>query len=107
MPCPRRQQVCSAVVLDVAQAFDKAWHEGLIHKMNKIPPKQYVAILTSYISNKLFRIIQEEEYSDIKKIKASVSQGSVLGPILYLLYTNNLPTLQDITVVIFAENTAP
>ena len=83
------KQVCSTIFLDVAQAFDKVWHEGLIYKLNKILPKQYVELLQSYISNRIFRIKQEDEYSDIKEIRAGVPQGSVLGPILYLLYVTS------------------
>lgn len=36
------KQTCSALFLTVAQAFDKVWHEGLIYKLNKTLPKQYV-----------------------------------------------------------------
>lgn len=100
------KKICSTVFLDVAQAFDKVWHEGLIHKLNKMLPKQYVEILTSYISDRTFRIKQEDEYSDLKDIKAGVPQGSVLGPILYLLYTSDIPALNDITVATFADDTA-
>lgn len=99
-------EVCSAVFLDVAQAFDKVWHEGLINKLNKMLPKQYVEILTSYISDRLFRIKQEDEYSDLKEIRAGVPQGSVLGPILYLLYTSDMPLLEGTTVATFADDTA-
>lgn len=46
--------VCSAICLDVAQAFDKVWHQGLIFKLNKQLPTQYVTLLKSYISERLF-----------------------------------------------------
>ena len=43
------KQTCSALFLDVAQAFDKVWHKGSIYKVNQIFSIQYVQILTSYI----------------------------------------------------------
>jgi hypothetical protein len=76
--------------MDVAQAFDKIWHDGLNHKLKLLIPFQYSNILHSYISERYFRIKHEEAYSDLRKIEAGVPQGSVLRPILYLLYTSDL-----------------
>lgn len=100
------KKVCSAVFLDVAQAFDKVWHEGLIYKLKLILPKQYSIILESYITERYFRIKQEDEYSELKGIKAGVPQGSVLGPLLYLLYTRDVPIPQNNTIATFADDTA-
>ena len=100
------ENVCSAVFLDVAQAFDKVWHEGLNYKLRTILPKQYAEILESYLEERFFRIKQGDAYSDLKEIKAGVPQGSVLGPILYLLYTSDIPELGNSTVATFADGTA-
>jgi hypothetical protein len=98
--------VCSAIFLDVKQAFDKVWHEGLKHKLKLLLPAQYSKILDSYISERYFRIKQEGTYSELKKIQAGVPQGSVLGPVLYLLYTSDLPTFDQNIVATFADDTA-
>jgi hypothetical protein len=58
--------------LDVAQAFDKVWHEGLNHKLKLLLPVQYSRSLESYISERYFRIKQEDAYSDLNKIEAGV-----------------------------------
>lgn len=100
------KNVCSAVFLDVAQAFDKVWHEGLHYKLKHILPKQYTEILMSYLSERYFRIKQEDAYSNLKEIKAGVPQGSVLGPVLYLLFTCDLPVPENNTIATFADDTA-
>lgn len=100
------KKVCSTVFLDVAQAFDKVWHDGLIYKLKTVLPKQLTEILESYLEGRYFRIKQEEEYSEIKQIQAGVPQGSVLGPVLYLLYTSDFPELEYNTIATFADDTA-
>lgn len=99
-------KVCSTAFLDVAQAFDKVNHKALKHKLDKYLPKQYSKLLNSYIKNRKFRIKQENEYSELKEIHAGVPQGSVLGPVLYLLYTCDIPQPSDATIATFADDTA-
>ena len=83
----------SEIFLDVEQAFDKVWHEGLSYKLRTILPKQYAEILELYLTERFFRIKQGDAYSELKEIESGVPQGSVLGPLLYLLYTSDLPKL--------------
>jgi predicted GIY-YIG superfamily endonuclease len=100
------KKVCSTIFLDVAQAFDKVWHKGLMHKLKTMLPEQYSDLLSSYLSDRFFRIKQEDAYSELKEIRAGVPQGSVLGPVLYLLYTCDLPTFENNIVATFADDTA-
>lgn len=99
------KKVCSAIFLDVTKALDKVWHDNRIHKMKKFLPQQYWQLLPSYISEIYFRIKKEYAYFDLKQIKARGPQGSVLGPILYLLYTSNIPDLEQNTIAIFTNDT--
>jgi hypothetical protein len=65
-------KVCSAIFLDVAQAFDKVWHEGLNYKLRKFLPVQFTTILESYLKDRFFRIKLDDTYSELKQIKAGV-----------------------------------
>lgn len=100
-----QKKVCSAVFLDVAQAFDKVWHTGLEYKLKTQLPVQYTSLLKSYMEDRYFRVKQKQAYSNIKKIEAGVPQGSVLGPTLYLLYTSDIPHPNDCIMATFADDT--
>jgi retron-type reverse transcriptase len=97
---------CSAIFLDIAQAYDKVRHVGLMNKLKNTLPRQFTQILESYTTGRMFWVKQEEAYSTIKEIKAGLPQGSVLGPILYLLYTWDIRHEEDISTATFANDTA-
>lgn len=97
---------CTTIFLDVAQAFDRVWHQGLEYKLEKYLPLQMSQILRSYISDRHFRVKYGEEYSDLRQICAGVPQGSVLGPVLYLLFTNDIPQSNGVVTATFADDTA-
>jgi hypothetical protein len=96
-----KQQVCSTVFLDVAKAFDTVWHEGLFYKLEQLLPMEYSQILKSYLSERYIRVKQEDEYSG--PINAGVPQGSVLGPVLYLIYTSDIPQPEGTTAAVVGD----
>uniref|UniRef100_A0ABD2W1S9 Reverse transcriptase domain-containing protein n=1 Tax=Trichogramma kaykai TaxID=54128 RepID=A0ABD2W1S9_9HYME len=100
------KKYCSAVFLDVAQAFDKVWHAGLLYKIKLHFPDSYYQLLKSYLENRTFQTKVGGETSELHKIHAGVPQGSVIGPTLYLLYTADLPTSDNITTATYADDTA-
>ena len=81
-----------------------AW--GLLHKLNSILPKQYYLLLKLYLSDRRFRIRQEGAYSGLREMRAGVPQGSVLEPVLYMLYTNCMLQSFNITIATFVDDTA-
>lgn len=100
------KQYCSGVFLDISQAFDKVWHSGLLYKIKHTLPAAYYELLKSYLRDRTFQTKINEEKSDLHTIRSGVPQGSVLGPILYVLYTLDLPTTQDTIIGTFADDTA-
>jgi hypothetical protein len=81
------KQYCSAAFLDISQAFNKVWHTGLLYKLRRSLPLNYFLILKSYLHSRHFLIKAETEYTELLSVNASVPHGSVLGLLLYLLYT--------------------
>lgn len=101
-----KKQYCSAVFLDVSQAFDKVWHTGLLFKLKNGLPHSYFNILKSYLYNRYFQVKFSNVLTDLCLVESGVPQGSVLGPILYTLYTSDMPSAQNVTTATFADDTA-
>lgn len=98
---------CSAAFIDISQAFDKVWHMGLLHKIKAKLSHHYYQLLKSYLTDRWFLVRVGEAYSSLLPIKSGVPQGSVLGPLLYLLYTADLPSnTTNVEIATFADDTA-
>jgi hypothetical protein len=100
------KKVCASVFLDIEQAFDKVWHQGLLYKLKKLLPDHIFLILKSYISDRYFQVKIDDTLSQYCPVQSGVPQGSVLGPLLYLLYTADIPTTADTLIATFADDTA-
>jgi hypothetical protein len=91
--------------LDIKQAFDKVWHRGLLYKIKLNLPSEYYLIFMSYLSDRHFQIKHGEAYSTINQINSGVPQGSVFGPLLYLLYTPDIPITPTTHIGTFLDDT--
>lgn len=101
-----RKLYCSAVFLDVKQAFDRVWHQGLLFKLKTVLPAPIYLLIKSYLDKRSFYVRVGDENSVIRFIYAGVPQGSVLGPILYTIYTADMPTYEKTTIATYADDTA-
>ena len=102
----KKKKYCQAAFLDISQAFDRVWYTGLLYKLKMILPLNYYMFIKSYISSRHFYVKQEDEVSSLYEISARVTKGSVLGPLLYLLFTADLPSTNTIIIGTFTDNTA-
>jgi hypothetical protein len=98
-------QYCTAAFLDVSQAFDKAWHPGLLLKIKKTLPPGYFYLLKSYLQDRYFITKFNNKTSSRYPIHSGVPQGSIFSPLLYTLYTSDLPTSRKTTLSTFADDT--
>lgn len=96
-----------ALFFDVAKAFDKVWHDGLVYKLYTLGvPDRLVLIIRDFLTNRTFRYRLEGVLSSPRPIRAGVPQGSVLSPILFSLYTSDIPKQPMTQVALFADDTA-
>ena len=85
-----------AVFLDLRKAFDLVDHEILIHKLKLYHfSENTVKLFESYLSNRHQLIKIKNLKSDILSIKSGVPQGSILGPLLFLLYMNDIASISN------------
>jgi hypothetical protein len=98
------RQYYTAVFLDVSQVFDKVWHLGLLIKIKRLLPLKYFNLLNSYLSERQFEIKFNAENSSRFHIHSGVPQGSILCPLLYGLYTSDLPTSRGTRLGTFADD---
>ena len=97
----------AALLLDSEKAFDTVWHDRLITRMEDMGFKLHlIKIVASFLEDRTFKVKVKNSYSTIKTIAAGVPQGSILGPILYIIYNNDIPKNSKTKLAIFADDTA-
>ncbi|GFU74094.1 probable RNA-directed DNA polymerase from transposon X-element [Trichonephila clavipes] len=96
-----------AVFLDIQKAFDRVWLTGLTYKLiNYNIPPPLVFLLHSYNSNRSYQVRVKDTLSTTNFINCGVAQGSLLGPLLFNLYINDIPEYTLTKLNMYADDTA-
>ena len=95
-----------AIFCDLRKAFDTVNHKILLDKMKKLGIDGVeLRWFESYLANRRQLVHISGQNSNILEISTGVPQGSILGPLLFLIYINDLPLCSELIALLFADDT--
>ena len=94
-----------AVLLDFSKAFDKVPHHRLSLKLDQYGVRgNILRWVTNFLSNRSQAVVCEGHKSQLADVVSGVPQGTVLGPLLFLAYINDMPDQVSSTIRLFADD---
>ena len=94
------------IYLDFAKAFDTVPHERLLHKLRGLGIQGAILEwIRSFLSDRTQKVVIDGEESEWRDVASGIPQGSVLGPLLFVCFVNDLPDIVTSSVYLFADDT--
>ena len=98
--------VVDTIYMDFAKAFDKVPHRRLLHKLRSYGiDNNTLGWIKAFLGDRNQTVQVNGEMSKLASVLSGVPQGSVLGPVLFVIYINDLPEMVKSDVYLFADDT--
>ena len=102
----KSSEVTLAVLVDFSRAFDTICHNLMIKKLHQLGfSKNFLWWTFSYLENRKQYVQIDNKSSSIEEVKFGVPQGTILGPMLFNLYANDLQNDINIKTIQYADDT--
>ena len=93
------------IFLDISKAFDRVWHDGLVFKLKQNGISgNLLELFKSFLKNRKQRVVLNGQISSWANVSAGVPQGSILGPLFFLIYINDLCVGLESSPRLFADD---
>ena len=96
--------------VDISKAFNKVWLEDLLYKLESIDISENLNLFCSFLNDRYHRVViwgvVKGQHSDWALILAGVPEGSILGPLIFFIYINDLPDNLNSLVKLLADVTS-
>ena len=95
-----------SVYMDFMKAFDKVPHRRLLHKMHRYKiSEKVIKWVESFLNNRTQKVIVNGTESKCHHVTSGIPQGSVMGPMLFVIYINDMPEMVESSTYLFADDT--
>ena len=94
------------IYLDFSKAFDRVPHNRLLSKVYNCGIRgDLFGWISNFLSNRIQRVVVNGKFSEWNNVTSGIPQGSVLGPLLFTIFINDIPANIDSCIKIFADDT--